>query len=101
MNKQERAVRLTEIRAELETLNQTRTQLIAERDQLSFEDDIEHYSCVCVRENRGIGIFDMMQQQEANRRPLGLGWVADTLSADRACPICKGEGVPIHNESAS
>ncbi len=101
MNKQERAVRQTQIRTELRTLNARRDELTAEMTQLSFEDEIEHYSCECVRENRDIGVFDMLQQQEANRRPLGLGLVADTLSADRDCPICKGEGAPIHNDLCS
>jgi hypothetical protein len=98
MNKEDRAARLSNISFELKALADAETQLRAEQSQLLFEDEIEHYSCECVRENRDIGVFDMMQQQEANRRPLGLGLVSECLSADRSCPLCNGEGVPIHNQ---
>jgi hypothetical protein len=69
----------------------------------SIEDDIKvvdmainhlKHPCPCVRLNEDIGVFDMIQQDKANRNPFGLGYVAACLSADKNCPICHGTGVP-------
>lgn len=56
------------------------------------------YTCTCVRLNKDLDIWDMSQQEEQGRRPLGFGSVSDTLSADKNCPICHGTGIPPENK---
>lgn len=48
--------------------------------------------CGCVRLNRELGIFTMVDQERAKRRGLGSGLVADTYSARSDCPECHGTG---------
>ena len=52
------------------------------------------YTCPCVHQNKELDIWDMSQQRDPNRKPLGLGMVYDTLTADKNCPHCSGTGIP-------
>lgn len=55
--------------------------------------DKKTYSCACVKLNSSINIYDCQAQHQRNRNPLSVGdLVADTLTADKACLLCKGTG---------
>jgi hypothetical protein len=72
-------------------------QAYALREQaevISKQLDRNEYTCSCVHLNKDIGIFDCVEQEKANRKGLGLGLVAETLSAAADCPKCKGKGKP-------
>jgi len=86
--------RLKEIRQEIDTLDSRRYQLIEEREVLERAEAKEKYNCPCVRLNGDIGIHDMVEQEGANRRGLGFGFVSQTLSCEKDCPRCKGKGIP-------
>lgn len=48
--------------------------------------------CTCVRLNRELGIFTLVDQERANRCSSETGLVADSRSARKDCPLCKGTG---------
>lgn len=54
----------------------------------------EKFTCPCVRLNSDLGIGTCAQQAEKHRVGLQLGYVADTLSALKDCPLCDGTGEP-------
>lgn len=66
--------------------------LVDQIAKLRFEEAKEKYSCSCVRLNKDINVFDMRDQELRNRNGLQLGFVAETLSADRSCQTCHGSG---------
>jgi hypothetical protein len=49
--------------------------------------------CTCVRLNRELGIYTLVDQERAKRRSWETGAVADCRSARSDCPVCKGSGV--------
>lgn len=48
--------------------------------------------CTCVRLNRELGIYTLVDQERAMRRSWESGLVADSRSARKDCPLCKGSG---------
>lgn len=73
-------------RAAANRLSRRAEQIARRIEQLS-------YDCSCVRLNKDIGIADCAEQEAANRRGLTPGFGPETLSADRACPLCHGAGM--------
>lgn len=61
-------------------------------DQIYRQLQKHEYNCPCVRLNKDIDIFDMSDQEIANRNGFGCGWVSECLSARRDCPQCHGKG---------
>lgn len=49
--------------------------------------------CGCVRRNRELGIYTLVDQEREKRRGLESGVVAESFSARIDCPECKGTGV--------
>lgn len=82
------------ISAELEQVNKRQQELIAERRKLELEQNREDHPCQCVKLNKDIEVFDMQEQERRGRVPLGLGFVADCLTAIKDCHVCNGTGVP-------
>jgi hypothetical protein len=86
--------RIREINAEIDKLQARLHTLFGERKQLSLAQSKEEYPCRCVALNGDIGVFDMGEQEQLGRKPLGLGFVCETLSASKFCPVCQGTGKP-------
>lgn len=86
-----------EYRAALAMTEEARLDLrrAGERQQRAYLAMLrEEHPCPCVRLNSELGIADSRAQAHAQRRGIGLGLVAETLSADARCPLCGGSGVP-------
>jgi hypothetical protein len=91
----DRQTRIREINQQCNELQDKLHQLHQERFKLRLEQEREEYSCICVKLNRDIEVYDMQEQMRRNRNPLSCGgFVADTLTARNDCDICKGTGVP-------
>lgn len=82
-------------------LGEQRQKLLREVDAINeasrllwLEDSREDHPCSCVRLNREIGVHDMSDTENRYRRTFGIGLVAELLSADKECPLCRGTGVP-------
>ncbi len=93
-NMKSRQDRIREINAEVDKLQGQVYKLVEEKRTLQLAESKEEYPCRCVQLNGDIGVFDMSEQEELGRKPLGLGLVAETLSANKRCPICQGTGQP-------
>jgi hypothetical protein len=91
-------IRIRQINTELDRLDKERFALLKEKNDLLLARSKTQHSCSCVRLNRDINITNIGDQIRANRRGLGLGLVAETLSADCGCPFCKGTGIPQNGE---
>lgn len=89
-----RKERLREIDTEIDKIQSRLHHLFGERKQLRLAESKEEYPCRCVELNGDIGVFDMSEQEDLGRKPLGLGFVCETLSASKFCPICQGTGKP-------
>ena len=81
-----------QLRARIQKLDEESAQLKVELQAERMREARARFSCTCVRLNMDIGIYNMIDQEKARRD--GLGLVSETLSADRACRICCGKGVP-------
>ena len=90
----QRKERLQEIDTKLNSLGELREELLRERRVLDLEQRKEDHPCSCVKLNGDIEIYDMQEQERRGRNPLGLGFVADCLTALKNCPVCNGTGVP-------
>lgn len=86
--------RIREISSEMNKLQGQIHKLAEERRVLQLAQSKEEYPCRCVQLNGDIGVFDMGEQEQLGRNPLGLGFVCETLSASKHCPICQGTGKP-------
>jgi len=92
---QKRKERIRELRQQVDQLNKKKNELFDEIVRLDLEERKEEYSCLCVRLNRDIDVFDMAEQEHKHRNPLSVGgFVADTLSARKDCTTCQGTGKP-------
>jgi len=84
--------KLTDARKELDAIDKTRWALTQKIKKLEFKIAERTYTCPCVRLNSDIGITNMVQQETAGRKGLQFGLVAETFSAKKNCPHCKGSG---------
>jgi len=103
MDQEERQERLETIRVIIQRLQGEINELVAERKKLELEEAKQNHTCSCVKLNRDIEIYDMVEQERRGRRGLQLGGlVAETLSARKDCRTCGGTGKPNpshnHNE---
>jgi hypothetical protein len=90
-----RKARLQQLRAEVSQLDGVRASLLTEISKLDLEQRKEDHPCACVKLNGDIEIYDMQEQERRGRKPLGLGPVADCLTARKDCQVCKGTGIPV------
>ena len=88
----ERADRIRELRVERTDCNRKINYLDQEIYYLQLAEDKEHYTCSCVKVNKNIGVFDSVDQVRANRSGLTTGYVSNSLSAKKDCPLCNGFG---------
>jgi hypothetical protein len=99
MNSIERKTRISLLSAEIGSLQEKVYALQDERLALRLEQDKEDHPCTCVKLNKDIEIYDMMEQELRGREPLSLGsFVCDLLTALKNCPVCRGTGIPIKDK---
>ncbi len=89
-----RQARIHELRAKADKMRREVDAIYDEVHKLEMEQAKEDHPCSCVKLNGDIEIYDMVEQERRGRRGLGLGMVAETLSARKDCPVCKGTGKP-------
>lgn len=85
---------LTRINARISEIDDERWKLIQRRKVLEQNRALRKFTCVCVRLGKDISVTDMSEQEAAGRRGLQIGLVAETLSALKNCPVCRGSGMP-------
>ncbi len=91
MNEREKLIH--KMRAERTELNKKISELDVQLTKLELENNKEHFNCPCVQLNKDIGIYSSGDQVRAGRCACAFGGlVADTLSAEKNCPMCKGWG---------
>ncbi len=96
MTSDEITTRIITINNEAHGLRVRLDTLVAERNELESARDRMKYTCICVRLNSDIGVYDCGAQERAGRYGLRAGGlVAGGLSALRACPRCSGSGIPV------
>jgi hypothetical protein len=90
-----RQARMQEIDNESRQLRKKLDALHEERSKLRLAQEKEEHPCECVRLNKDVEIFDMVEQERRGRHPLSCGgMVADTLTARKDCQECGGTGKP-------
>ncbi len=95
MTRLERSRRIVEITSEIRGYEARVAALRDEREILLRQNDLERFTCPCVRLNRDLGIHDRALLVAQKRSMFGSGrFVADCLSADWECSICGGTGEP-------
>jgi hypothetical protein len=83
------------LREQTRELEEQIKTISTEMTKVNTQIDLLNFPCSCVRLNVGLDIWNIGLQESRNRNGLTVGFpVADTLSADRSCPICHGTGVP-------
>ena len=91
---------LTLINARISEIDDERWKLIQRRKVLERNRALRKFTCVCVRLGKDINVTNMTEQEVAGRHGLQIGLVAETLSALKNCPSCRGSGIPTWKKSA-
>ena len=85
---------LSRIRERIDAIDAERRRLSARRQEIEDARARQKFVCACVRLNKDIDIHGMAEQEVLGRYGLQLGLVSETLSALKACPSCRGSGIP-------
>jgi hypothetical protein len=91
---------LTRINARIAEIDDERFKLIRRRQVLERNRALRKFTCVCVRLGKDIDVTNMSEQEAAGRHGLQIGLVAETLSALKDCPSCRGSGIPTWKKTA-
>lgn len=91
---------LSRINARISEIDEERYKLVRRRQVLERGRALRKFTCVCVRLGRDIDVTNMSEQEAAGRRGLQIGLVAETLSALKDCPSCRGSGIPTWKKTA-
>ncbi|HYX21409.1 MAG TPA: hypothetical protein VFA98_11250 [Thermoanaerobaculia bacterium] len=90
---------LSRIRARIAEIDDERIKLLKRCNVLERNRALRKFTCVCVRLGKDIGVTNMSEQEAAGRNGLQIGLVAETLSALKGCPSCRGSGIPSWKKS--
>lgn len=99
MKSESESEELSRIRARIAEIDSERYKLLQRCKVLEQTRALRKFTCVCVRLGKDIRVTNMSEQEAAGRTGLQCGLVAETLSALKNCPACRGSGIPSWKKS--